>query len=333
MSGKAPGGTRQRLADILPLASPMIVEVFPIYACNFKCVYCVLSLPAEERGFISDKRSLDFDHYKKCIDQIALFPSRLKVLRFSGIGEPLLHKDITGMIQYAAEKKVAEKIELLTNASLLEPKISDALVSAGLSRMVVSLQGVRKEKYREISQVEIDFEAFIKKLEYFYTHRKETHVYIKVVDDAISQEGDEEIFKKVFGSMCDSFAIEHVVPIQEQIDYTHVLGAKGKTVTQFGLSLGEASICPQPFFKLHILPDGKIVPCHAYTYPAIMGDSMKATLSEIWDGEVYKSFRRAMLEGVKCASKVCARCNIFKYRLFPEDILDHDVERLKKYYE
>jgi len=333
LSGQAPGGRRRKLADLLPLRTPMVVEIFPIYACNFRCIYCLLSLKKAYRGYISDKRSLDFGLYRECIDDIGRFPERLRLLRFSGIGEPLMHKNIAEMIDYASRKGVTEKIELLTNASLLTPVISDKLISAGLSRLVVSLQGIRKEKYKEISQIDLDFERFIENLRYFFEHRRKVHVYMKIVDDALVGKKDEERFRTLFGSLCDSFAIEHVVPIQEPVDYTNVLGAKGKSVTQFGLPVGEAQICPQPFFKLHILPDGKIVPCHSYKYPSIMGDCTRQSLREIWNGSTYKTFQRDMLRGVENACEVCGKCSIYKYRQFAEDVLDNDAERLRSLYE
>jgi radical SAM protein with 4Fe4S-binding SPASM domain len=333
LSGQAPGGKRRKLAELLPLDTPMIVEIFPIYSCNFRCIYCLISMPEEERGYISDSISLDFDLYKRCIDDIARFPQKLKVLRFSGIGEPLLHRNIVEMVEYASQKEVAEKIEILTNASLLTPEMSDALVSAGLNRLVVSLQGITREKYREISGIDLDFERFIENLKYFYRNRQGAHIYVKIVDDVLSSEEDRKRFFDLFGPICDSLAIEHVVPIQEPVDYTNVLHAKDKNVTQFGLTVGEAKICPQPFFKFHILPDGKVVPCHAYKYPAIMGDCNTDSVREIWNSSEYKSFQRAMLDGVECASGVCAECSIYKFRQFPEDLLDNDAERLKSFYE
>lgn len=333
MSGKAPGGKRRKLAELLPLDTPMIVEIFPIYACNFKCIYCVLSLKEEERGYISDCKSLDFELYKKSIDDIAAFPQKLRVLRFSGVGEPLLHPDITKMIAYAANKGVAEKIELLTNGTLLTPKLSDALVAAGLTRLVVSLQGITPEKYFEISGVKLDFDKFLKNFAYFFEHRKNVHVYMKIVDDAVPTEQDKKKFYSLFTPLCDSLAIEHVVPIQDPVDYTNVLHAKDKQVTQFGLPVGEAKICPQPFFKLHILPDGNVVPCHSYRYPMVMGDCKKQSVRGIWNSNEYKTFQRAMLEGAKTACKVCGECSIYKYRQFPEDVLDNDAESLKGRYE
>lgn len=332
ISGRAPGGKRTKLADVLPLATPFVIQIFPIYACTFKCNYCIFSLAKNERHFISDKVMMDFNLYKKCIDEIAQFPDKIKVLRFVGIGEPLLHKDIINMIGYANECKVAHTIEILTNAFLLTPQISDALVAVGLTRLVVSLQGTTKEKYQKIGGVDIDLENFIKNLRYFFEHRNKVHVYFKIVDSALDGKEDEQRYYQVYGDLCDTMAIEYAVPIHAGIDYDQVLKRKGHQVTQFGLPIAEVKICPQPFFHMQINPDGKVVPCYSFEYPAIMGDCNNESVCDIWNGETFRNFRRTMLDGAKCVCETCANCNIIKYRMFPEDVLNNDIERLKKFY-
>jgi MoaA/NifB/PqqE/SkfB family radical SAM enzyme len=41
ISGQAPGGKRTKLADVLPLDTPFVVQIFPDYACNLRCNYCI----------------------------------------------------------------------------------------------------------------------------------------------------------------------------------------------------------------------------------------------------------------------------------------------------
>lgn len=332
VSGNAPGGARTPLAEVLPLTTPYVVQIFPIYACNFTCEYCFLSVPQKERGFVSDWPAMKFDLYKKCIDEMAQFDDQLKVLRFVGMGEPLLHKNIAEMIAYAVDRKVALRVELLTNGSLLTRQISDALISAGLSRMVISIQGLSKEKYRQISKVDIDFENFISNIEYFYKHKTNTHVYIKIVDYALNEVDTKQKFYEIFGDVCDSIAVENAVPIMPGVDYEKVLKNPEGSATQFGLPVSPIQVCPQPFFTMQINPDGKVVPCYQISYPGIMGDSNHQTMQEIWNGDGYRSFRRAMLDGRDTANDICAQCNFIKYRLFPEDDLREASERLKGIY-
>lgn len=333
LSGQVPGGKRVRLSEVLPLATPFLLYVFPIYACNFKCRYCIFSVGKESRGFISDKVVMDFALYRKCIDDAAKFPDKLKVLRFVGMGEPLLHPQIAEMVEYAVLKEVATTVEIITNASLLTPSVSDALIAAGLSRMIVSLQGTTKQKYQEVSGVEVDVNALVENLRYFYTHKRNAHLYIKIMDTVLDGEEDKRKFYAMFEDVCDSIAIEHTVPIYPGVDYKKVLGSEDLLVTQFGLPVSEVSVCPQPFFSMQINPDGKVVPCFSLDYPEIIGDCNVQSIHEIWNGDNFKRFRSKMLEGGGSVCEVCANCNIIKYRMSPEDILlADDVARLKKFY-
>ena len=332
IAGQAPGGKRTKLAEVLPLDTPFVIQVFPIYACNFKCNYCIFQLDKAKRGFISDKIVMDFDLYKKCIDDIAMFPNKVKVLRIVGIGEPLLHPKIADMIGYAVSKDVANTVEILTNASLLTPKMTDSLILAGLSRLVVSLQGTTKEKYKDVCGVDIDFEKFIENLRYFYNNKGNAQIYIKIIDCALDSKDDEKKFYEIFGDICDTLAVEHTVPIHSSVDYKNILKNKDMSVTQFGLPVSEVQVCPQPFFHLQINPDGKVVPCYAFEYPGIMGDCNEQSVGEIWKGKKFQHFRRKMLDGIKNVCKTCAKCELIKYRLFPEDVLNNDAERLKKFY-
>lgn len=333
ISGQAPGGQRTSLAAVLPLDTPFVVQIFPIYACNFKCGYCLFSVEKMKRQFISAEIIMGLNLYKKAIDDLASFPRKVKVLRFVGIGEPLLHKNIVAMVKYAANKKVANTIEILTNGSLLTPVMSDALIAAGLGRLVVSLQGTSAKKYLDVCKAKIDFDQFIRNLKYFYDHRGQTQVYLKIVDCVLDGREDERMFYDIYGDICDTIAIEHAVPIHSGVEFDKVLKEQAVAVTQFGLPAREVEICPQPFFTLQVNPDGKVVPCYSFDYPEIMGDCHERPLRNIWNGDKFQKFRRQMLKGIKNMGETCVKCNIIKYRLFPEDDLKNDAARLKSLYE
>ena len=213
ISGQAPGGKRTILAEVLPLSTPLVVQMFPIYACNFTCRYCVFSVDKAKRGFISDKIVMEMDLYKKCVDEMSLFQDRIKVLRFVGMGEPLLHKHIVDMVEYGVAKGVAGRVEILTNASLLTPGLSDALINAGLSRLVVSLQGTTSTKYREVCGASINISDIVDNLKYFYGNKGKAHLHIKIIDYALDGKDDEKRFYDLFGDICDTIGIERAGPI------------------------------------------------------------------------------------------------------------------------
>lgn len=329
ITGQAPGGQRTKLAEVLPLDTPLVVQIFPVYACNFRCNYCLFSTDKSQRGFVSDDIIMDFDLYKKMVDELSLFPQKLKVFRFVGMGEPLLHDKIVPMVANAVQKQIAERVEILTNGSLLTHQMSDALIAAGLQRLVVSLQGTSSEKYRQVCGANIDLEQFISNLRYFYENKGAAHVHLKVIDYALDGKEDEERFYQMFGDVCDTIGIETAGPIYPHVDYDKVLSGKELSLTQFGLPTSDAQICSQPYFTMQINPDGKVVPCYSIAYPVIIGDCHEESLFEMWKGGKFQQFRRTMLDGVKGACETCATCNIYAHRLFPEDtISSEDAARL-----
>ncbi|WP_368076702.1 radical SAM/SPASM domain-containing protein [Clostridium tyrobutyricum] len=329
IDGKTPGGNRTRLSEVIPLSTPYIVQIFPVYRCNFKCNYCIHSIPEQNRRYISSKSFLDFELYKKCIDDLCKFPKKIKMLRFAGTGEPLLHKDIAEMVKYAVKKQIASSIDIVTNGLLLTKKLSKELVNSGLSRLRISIQGVNSEKYRKVSGVNLNFDKFIQNLSYIYENKGKTQIYIKIIDCALD-EGDEQNFFKIFGNICDTIAIEHVLPAVSQIDYSSIDKNSTKNLTQNGIKLENVEICPQPFYLMQINPDGNIVPCCSMETCCILGNCSTESLYDIWNNNRYNNFRKAQLLKQRKTYPICNKCNEYKYAVFPEDKLDNDAEKLLK---
>lgn len=331
ITGITPSGRRTILGDVLPLATPFLVQIFPVYACNFQCGYCLHALPRKQHGYISNKPFMDMELYRQCIDDMQHFKSKLKMLRFAGIGEPLLHKNIADMVAYAKEKAVAESVEIVTNGALLTDKLSLALIQAGLDKLRISVQGISTEKYREISQAAIDMDEFVGKLSFFYQNRGNTKIYIKIIDCSLADKNEEVQFFKMFEDVCDSIAIEHLTPTVKGIDYTNLSGGKALRTTQSGNPLLDTSICPQPFYMMQINPDGAVVPCCSMAYPVVFREE-NMTVPEIWNSKTFSLFRRKLLDGAENMGGVCSSCSLYKYGLFPEDMLEPYADRLKNQY-
>ncbi len=331
IDGKTTGGTRTRLSQVIPLSTPYIVQIFPVYACNFKCNYCIHSVPANKRGYISEQSFMDYELYKKCIDDLCEFPEKLKMLRFAGTGEPLLHKDIAKMVKYAAKKQVTDSIDIVTNGSLLTHELSKELIDAGLSKLRVSIQGISAKKYKGVSDVKLDFDKFIENLTYFYKIKNKTKIYIKIIDCAL-EKNEEQKFLNIFGDICDEIAIEHLLPAVTQIDYSLISKGNKNDLTQNGLAINNVEVCPQPFYLMQINPEGNVVPCCAMETTYVLGNCNSESLVDIWKGKKYLNFRKTHLLKQKEVYSVCRDCKQYKYAMFTEDILDNDAKRLLKFF-
>ena len=73
IDGQAVNGERRRLAEVIPLDTPYAIAMFPIYACNFKCSYCIHSIDVKQRPHVVDKAVMDIGLYKKIIDDLQAF--------------------------------------------------------------------------------------------------------------------------------------------------------------------------------------------------------------------------------------------------------------------
>lgn len=118
-----------------------------IEACNFRCPYC---MPADRvpdgYGLDADAR-LSFDEIETLVRAFAALGTRK--LRITG-GEPLLRKRLPELIGRLARVPGIEDLALTTNGSLLA-RHAQALRSAGLHRITVSLDTLDPERFRVLS--------------------------------------------------------------------------------------------------------------------------------------------------------------------------------------
>lgn len=322
---------RVELYKQLPLKTPFSVHVFPIYMCNFKCKYCLHSMTTEELKAKNFKKELmSFETYKKAIDNIKLYDNKLKALLFAGHGEPLLHPDICKMVKYAKDNQVADRIEIVTNASLLTKKMSDGLIKASVDRLKISIQGTSEEKYKDVAGYDLNYDEFLANLKYFYENKKHTEVYIKIIDIALEDKQDERKFISMFEPVADYVNIEYAIPFIKEIDDT-VYDKEFDKCKQGNLN--SSQVCSMPFYMQVVAPNGDILPCCSTDVPIVLGNIHKNSIKEIWEGKVQNNFLKMMLKD-KNLNQTCKFCCVPEYGLQAGDYLDdYKEELLKKYSE
>ena len=319
--------TRTTLIDQLPLAFPMSVHIFPSYYCNFRCNYCVHSLSAEqlrEMDFV--KRIMPFETYERAVSEFAKQPAPLKALIFAGHGEPLTCPQIADMVKLAKRHNIAGRVEIVTNASLLTREMSDALIDAGLDRMRISLQGCDADAYKRVCGVDVDFNEFVANIEYFYRQKRETDLYVKIIDIALDEQNDEGKFHKIFDNISDTAVVEHLYPFIRLIDHDTLGGdlTLGKDTGQKAMSV---NICAMPFYMAVIMPDGDVGGCCAVEAPVIFGNILRESFSDIWNGGTRRKFLRLQIGGRR-QNKYCAGCNSPDYGTHDADYLDKYSDKL-----
>ena len=120
--------------------------------CNLRCFYC---LPEGHTDFEQPDHWLTFDETERVIKAFAeLGVARVRITG----GEPLVRKNLSQLAARLYALPGIEDLSLSTNAVLLE-KHAEALFDAGISRINVSLDSLKPERFKQITGGEL-FETF-----------------------------------------------------------------------------------------------------------------------------------------------------------------------------
>jgi len=123
--------------------------------CNFRCTYC---MPKEvfdqDYPYLSQSALLSFEEMTRLT---AIFASLgIEKIRLTG-GEPLLRKNVEGLISMLAEIKKPDgkplELTLTTNGSLLRKKAAQ-LKAAGLHRLTISLDGLNDAIFKQMNDAD-----------------------------------------------------------------------------------------------------------------------------------------------------------------------------------
>jgi len=320
---------RTKLETVIPLSVPFVIFVDPSDLCNFHCKFCPTGDIKLMKKVGRSLKIMDFNLYKKIIDDICEFEKPIKVLRLYKDGEPLLNPRFADMVRYAKEKKCAERIDTTTNASLLNPKINLDIIEAGLDRINISIEGVNENQYSTFSNYKIDFEKLIENIRHLYNNRKNCEIIIKINGDTISDD-DKKKFYEIFGDIADGVYIEHIMSCWPGFD----LNARGVKVNQefgiYGQKIKEVQVCPYVFYSFSINSDGSASACFLdWSRKLIIGDVKKESVKDIWNGKKLFNLQKMFLEKRRKEHSVCGNCGQMSHGM-PDDIDNFANELLKK---
>lgn len=323
------GLERVKLANAVPLPAPFTLFVFPTTYCNFKCQYCGHSLGYEQmkEKYNFEPENMSRQTYSRIIEQSKEFSTKYKMLSLTGHGEPLLNKELPFMIELAKKANVTERIEIISNASLLSRERSQALIEAGLDTLRISLQGLSSRKYGQVCGFKLDFDEFIDNIRYFYHNKKQCKVFVKIMDIALEQ-GEEERFYHLFSAISDRMYIEQCRPVYDGVDYSQ--STAQAVVDRYGRIHTKRMVCPLPFYMLGIFPNGDVEPCDTIYKPVVVGNVHQESLYNIWNGAKLRQFQRLQLEKQRENNPKCKVCCAPDDVAQPEDALDDTADTIVK---
>lgn len=269
----------------------------PTSMCNLNCKMCFRnSWIEEEQGLMSS------EVISKIYKSVQSQKSIEKVV-FAGMGEPLIHAKISEMVHHISQ--MMKETEIITNGTVLKESVSDNLIDAGLTFLWVSIDSSHIESSAQYSDV------VFKNIEYFNRLRKgkcKLGFTFVLTNPSIDDLGRINEFADRFNA--DQINLSQIIPCEliENLNYDGRLPI-GK-ISRIDINekhQPRLNYCP--FIEdgcCFIKWNGEVVPCmqllhSSYTYlfnekrkvmSYCFGNIKKQTLSDIWNSDKYRDFRK-----------------------------------------
>ena len=142
------------MRDAAPDRLPRTLYVETTNRCNLRCRGCI-----QYRGSWEAPRDLTLVEFEEIVDQA----SGAERFMLHGIGEPLLNPQLPAMIQRVKTGGASAAIN--SNGTLLDRRMAEALIEAGLDELRLSLDAATPEGYAAVRGG--DFEALLGRIRAF----------------------------------------------------------------------------------------------------------------------------------------------------------------------
>jgi MoaA/NifB/PqqE/SkfB family radical SAM enzyme len=331
-----PSGAERR-SDVAPSPIELYLEV--TNRCNLRCRTCPQFFGMAERF-----HDLSWDRFLEITDQLA----ELRRAVLHGIGEPLLNRDLGRMIRHLKARGASvlfnsnglllrgRKAQDLVESGLDELRIS---IDGGNAQTYQAVRGV--DGFDRILGNIRRFEALKRaagvdspRLSLWLTGMRLNVADLPDLVRIAARHDVREVYlqRLVYsgrGIATEDQALygrataEERAAVADALDRAAELGVALRGSGELGpdqaldrAAPGDAPWrgCYRPWRLMYVTANGTVLPCCIAPFTAtpyqdiVLGDLTAATVSEVWNGEQYRAWRGAMLDGAPPAA--CAGCGV-----------------------
>ena len=310
------------LRRVRPDARRAYIEVTA--RCNLNCAICVRQVWCDQPGEMS------WETFTAIIEQLKAFPD-LRQITFGGFGEPLMHPHIVEMVRQAEELGVETTIT--TNGLLLDQAMAEQLLEAHLDTIVVSLDTIHVQAYRE-ARLEQGLDQVLENVRALRALAAERKLLVPRIGlEFVATRSNQEELAKLPGlasALGASFAlVSNLLPHRPEMMEELLYDSDQPLPTPVGWHNLRAGWLLWGIVKLPRMRwgarrrcrfiegrslvigwDGSVSPCYAlmHSYPYyiygqpkevsryVLGNVMERPLVEIWTSEEYVRFRAKVRE-------------------------------------
>lgn len=284
---------------------PLLVDLELSSKCNLHCPMCYTI--TEEFLSKVDRQYMDFDLFKKVIDEIA---GKVFAVRLSLRGEATLNRHFIDAISYAKQNGIRE-VSTLTHGKKLTGDYLQRAIEAGIDWITISIDGTGPT-YERIRHP-LKWEETLGRL-------KE----IKALKERLGTEKPVIKVQGIWPAIRENPAgYYHVLaPYTDLIAYNPLIDYLRHDAD---IVYEEDFACPQLYQRLVIGSDGKAMMCsNDEDGQNIVGNAYERTIHEIWHGDALNRVRQ--LHARQNGFKDLAVCRICYYprKAIPDETAEID---------
>lgn len=288
---------------------PTFVSVEPANVCQLRCPECPVG--NGKRLEVRGDRLMSREVWERVLAQIR---ETAHTIQFYFQGEPLLNPNLPQMVREAHEAGLYTITS--TNAQALTPAMAEALIHAGLDRIIVSMDGLTDESYNAY-RIGGSLEKTKAALRYLREAKERLHGRTTIELQCLRLRTNEQewaAFKRVYKQLG---ADKLVLKTAQLYDYTdgHPLMPSDARYSRYtkgadGLfhrkKLGRG--CLRVWSGVVITTNGDVLPCcydkaHSFTY----GNITTQPLAQLFANERALAFRKAAINEQPTICQECWR--------------------------
>lgn len=291
-------------------ALPFAASIEPTTACNLSCPEC----PSGLKQFSRSTGKLGVEENKQMLRNIG---KQLFYVNYYFQGEPFLNPNFLQLIKDAKRQRIYTATS--TNAHFITEGNARDIVSSGLDRLIISIDGLTQETYEQyrkngkLDKVISGTKALIeakRKLNSSTPHlifqflavKPNEHEIPKVFELAKEMEIDEVRIKS---AQLYDYKNGNVLMPENPKYSRYVKGKNGEYKPKYKLT----NKCWRMWSSTVLTWDGKVVPC-CFDKDAkhVLGCATSTPFRHIWQSPAYKDFRKTVFTS-RDQVEICKNCS------------------------
>jgi radical SAM protein with 4Fe4S-binding SPASM domain len=272
---------------------PPYLQIEPTSICNYRCVFCYQTDNTFNKRSHGHMGHMNFETFKLIVDQAV---GNIEFISLASRGEPLLCPDIKKMLAYTKDKFLNLKIN--TNASLLDEKMSYAILESGVKTLVFSADAADSELYKKL-RVNGELKKIVKNIEKFQEIRSKhfnSKIITRVSGVKVNEKQKIKDMDKFWGNLVDQVAFVNYIPWENVYD---------------SKELDIQKPCSDLWRRMFVWWNGDTNPCDV-DYKSILkvGNIKDNDINILWNSEKYISLREKHNMNNRKKVSPCNKCNV-----------------------